>query len=129
MDIHYYQSNLHSIEGAFGILCSLFVTSRQAGVEKPDTVDGVDIEVPEFYVSYKPQKIALTYPGTVRQFLHEKIRDSYTHPQFVSDVMKPLKMEQLIDQEVQHLSCGQQQRVAICVCLGKVFSTFTSVSL
>jgi len=31
-----------------------------AGVEKPDTVDGVDIEVPEFYVSYKPQKIALT---------------------------------------------------------------------
>ena len=41
-------------------------------MEKPDTVDGVDIEVPEFYVSYKPQKIALTYPGTVRQFLHEK---------------------------------------------------------
>ncbi|XP_039787764.1 ABC transporter E family member 2-like isoform X3 [Panicum virgatum] len=35
-----------------------------AGVEKPDTVDGVDIEVPEFYVSYKPQKIALTYPGS-----------------------------------------------------------------
>ncbi|KAG2549841.1 ABC transporter E family member 2-like isoform X1 [Panicum virgatum] len=90
-----------------------------AGVEKPDTLDGVDIEVPEFYVSYKPQKIELTYQGTVRQFLHEKIRDSYTHPQFVSDVMKPLKMEQLIDQEVQHLSCGQQQRVAICVCLGK----------
>ena len=72
MDVHYYQSNLQSIEGAFGILCSLFVTSRQAGVEKPDTLDGVDIEVPEFYVSYKPQKIALTYQGTVRQFLHEK---------------------------------------------------------
>nr|CAB3479958.1 unnamed protein product [Digitaria exilis] len=90
-----------------------------AGVEKPDTVDGLDIEVPEFYVSYKPQKNVLTCQGTVRQFLHEKIRNSYTHPQFVSDVMKPLKMEQLMDQEVQHLSCGQQQRVAICICIGK----------
>ncbi|CAN6311673.1 unnamed protein product, partial [Urochloa humidicola] len=89
-----------------------------AGIIKPDTVDGVGT-VPEFYVSYKPQKIAFTYQGTVRQFLHEKIRDSYTHPQFVSDVMKPLKMEQLLDQEVQHLSCGQQQRVALCICLGK----------
>ncbi|CAL4932744.1 unnamed protein product [Urochloa decumbens] len=90
-----------------------------AGVIKPDTVDGVGIEVPEFYVSYKPQKIAFTYEGTVRQFLHEKIRDSYTHPQFVSDVMKPLKIQQLMDQDVQHLSCGQQQRVALCICLGK----------
>ncbi|BAF26581.1 Os10g0432200, partial [Oryza sativa Japonica Group] len=90
-----------------------------AGVEKPDTVDGIDIEVPEFCVSYKPQKLASTYQGTVRQFLHEKIRDSYTHPQFVSDVMKPLKMQQLMDQEVQHLSCGQLQRVALCICLGK----------
>lgn len=90
-------------------------------------MDGLDIEVPEFYVSYKPQKNVLTCQGTVRQFLHEKIRNSYTHPQFVSDVMKPLKMEQLMDQEVQHLSCGQQQRVAICICIGKVFSTFTSI--
>uniref|UniRef100_A0A0E0M7X9 ABC transporter domain-containing protein n=1 Tax=Oryza punctata TaxID=4537 RepID=A0A0E0M7X9_ORYPU len=70
-------------------------------------------------VSYKPQKLSSTYQGTVRQFLHEKIRDSYTHPQFVSDVMKPLKLDQLMDQEVQHLLCGQLQRVALCICLGK----------
>ena len=29
--------------------------------------------------------------GTTRQLLHEKIRDAYVHPQFVADVMRPLK--------------------------------------
>ena len=43
-------------------------------------------------------------PGTVRQLLHEKIRDAYIHPQFISDVMKPLMIEEIIDQEVQNLS-------------------------
>jgi ATP-binding cassette subfamily E protein 1 len=31
--------------------------------------------------------------GTVRQLLHKKIRDAYVHPQFVSDVMKPMSIE------------------------------------
>jgi len=52
--------------------------------------------------------------------LHEKIRDAYMHPQFVSDVVKPLQIEQLMDQQVQHLSGGELQRVALCLCLGKV---------
>merc|ERR1712200_248060 len=36
-----------------------------------------------------------------------------------ADVMKPLKIEEIIDQEVQHLSGGELQRVAIVLCLGK----------
>lgn len=32
--------------------------------------------------------------------LHEKIRDAYVHPQFIADVMKPLQIEQIMDQEV-----------------------------
>lgn len=59
--------------------------------------------------------------------LHQKIRDSYMHPQFVSDVMKPLLIEQLMDQEVVNLSGGELQRVALTLCLGKViFSAFCS---
>ena len=42
------------------------------------------------------------------------------HAQFVSDVMKPLLIEQLMDQEVVNLSGGELQRVALCLCLGKV---------
>uniref|UniRef100_A0A8C5EZV8 ATP binding cassette subfamily E member 1 n=1 Tax=Gopherus evgoodei TaxID=1825980 RepID=A0A8C5EZV8_9SAUR len=69
--------------------------------------------------SYKPQKISPKSTGSVRQLLHEKIRDAYTHPQFVTDVMKPLQIENIIDQEVQTLSGGELQRVALALCLGK----------
>ena len=57
-------------------------------------------EVPMLNVSYKPQKISPKHQGTVRQLLHERIRDSYIHPQFVSDVLKPLQIEPIFDQEV-----------------------------
>ncbi|XP_003572083.1 ABC transporter E family member 2 isoform X1 [Brachypodium distachyon] len=90
-----------------------------AGLEKPDTVEGTDTEIPKFYVSHKPQKLKPKFQGTVRQLLHLKIRDSYTYPQFTSDVMKPLQIEQLMDQEIINLSGGERQRVALCLCLGK----------
>ena len=79
-------------------------------------------DVPQMNVSYKPQKISPKFPGSVRQLLHNKIRDAYIHPQFVSDVLKPLQMEDLFDQEVTHLSGGELQRVALTICLGQVRS-------
>ena len=57
-------------------------------------------KAPMLNVSYKPQKISPKSQGTVRQLLHEKIRDAYIHPQFITDVIKPLQIEQLYDQEV-----------------------------
>jgi len=86
-----------------------------AGRLEPDSGD----KAPTLNVSYKPQKISPKSQGTVRQLLHEKIRDAYVHPQFVADVMKPLLIEQLMDQEVQNLSGGELQRVALALCLGK----------
>jgi hypothetical protein len=89
---------------------------------KPDTIEGgSDVEMPEFNISYKPQTIIGKSQSAVRHLLHEKIPDAYTHPQFISDVMKPLLIEQLMDREVQNLSGGELQRVALCLCLGKVF--------
>jgi len=76
-------------------------------------------KLPVMNISYKPQKISPKSTATVRQLLHDKIRDMYIHPQFVTDVMKPMKIEELFDQEVQHLSGGELQRVAITLCLGK----------
>merc|ERR1712147_241683 len=40
------------------------------------------------------------------------------HPQFQSDVMKPLNIEAIIDQDVPALSGGELQRVAIVLALG-----------
>merc|ERR1719442_150213 len=87
-----------------------------AGKLAPDDGSG---EVPSLNISYKPQKISPKSQGTTRQLLHEKIRDAYIHPQFVADVMRPLKIDDIIDQEVQNLSGGELQRVAIALCLGK----------
>ena len=58
-------------------------------------------EIPQLNVSYKPQKISPKSQGTVRMLLHAKIRDSYIHPQFIADVIKPLQIENIFDQEVE----------------------------
>ncbi|XP_074649644.1 ATP-binding cassette sub-family E member 1-like [Tubulanus polymorphus] len=74
---------------------------------------------PELFISYKPQKISPKSQGTVQMLLHSKIREAIIDPQFNTDVVKPLQLEMLMDQEVQNLSGGELQRVAICLCLGK----------
>jgi ATP-binding cassette, sub-family E, member 1 len=99
-----------------------------AGLQKSDEQEqfekeGYDYEaslagVPDLNVSYKPQKISPKFQGTVRQLLHKRIRDFYVHPQFISDVMKPLMMENIIDNGVQSLSGGELQRLAITLALG-----------
>ena len=41
------------------------------------------------------------------------------HPQFNTDVIKPMNLEPILDQEVKTLSGGELQRVAIVLALGK----------
>merc|ERR1719197_1392183 len=75
-------------------------------------------QLPQLNVSYKPQKISPKFEGTVRMLLHKKIRDASIHPQFSSDVMKPMLTDPLMDQEVKFLSGGELQRVALVIALG-----------
>jgi len=101
------------------MLAGLLKGDEQAKLEE----DGYEYEaslagVPELNVSYKPQKISPKFQGTVRQLLHKRIRDSYVHPQFCSDVMKPLVIDNIIDNGVQTLSGGELQRLAIVLALG-----------
>jgi translation initiation factor RLI1 len=92
-----------------------------AGLLAPDKVaEGEDQpEIKGFSVSYKPQKISPTFEGSVRALFYAKIKEAYLHPQFISDVIKPLNIENIVDQEVKNLSGGELQRVALCLCLGK----------
>ncbi len=85
-----------------------------AGAEKPDGGK----TVPAMNISMKPQKITPKFQGTVRQLFFKKIKASFLSPQFQTDVVKPLKLEDFIDQEVQNLSGGELQRVAIVLALG-----------
>ncbi|KOB75586.1 Ribonuclease L inhibitor-like protein, partial [Operophtera brumata] len=58
--------------------------------------------LPQLHISYKPQKISPKSQGL-----------------FITDVLKPMKIEEIMDQEVQNLSGGELQRVALVLCLGK----------
>lgn len=75
-------------------------------------------EVPKLNISMKPQKIAPKFPGTVRQLFFKKIKGAFLNPQFQSDVVKPLNIDNIVDQEVQTLSGGELQRVALVLALG-----------
>nr|POE47620.1 translation initiation factor rli1 [Quercus suber] len=85
-----------------------------AGAEKPDG----NQSVPKMNISMKPQKITPKFTGTVRQLFFKKIKAAFLSPQFQTDVYKPLKLDDFIDQEVQNLSGGELQRVAIVLALG-----------
>ena len=85
-----------------------------AGAEKPDGRGSV----PSMNISMKPQKITPKFDGTVRQLFFKKIKASFLNPQFQTDVYKPLKLDDFIDQEVKNLSGGELQRVAIVLALG-----------
>ncbi|KAI8810468.1 putative ATP-binding cassette sub-family E member 1 [Cladochytrium replicatum] len=80
--------------------------------------DGED-QAPALNVSYKPQKISPKFEGSVHQLLVKRIRPMMVNSQFLSDVVKPLNIESLFDQQVQTLSGGELQRVAIVLCLGQ----------
>ena len=47
------------------------------------------------------------------------MRAAFMHPQFNTDVIKPMQLEVIMDQNVTTLSGGELQRVAIVLCLGK----------
>ncbi|KKA29125.1 hypothetical protein TD95_002334 [Thielaviopsis punctulata] len=85
-----------------------------AGALKPDSKK----QVPEMKISMKPQTITPKFEGTVRQLFFKKIKAAFLSPQFNTDVIKPLKLEDFIDQEVKNLSGGELQRVAIVLALG-----------
>lgn len=85
-----------------------------AGALEPDG----KTSLPKMNISMKPQKIAPRFPGTVRQLFFKKIRAAFLNPQFQTDVVKPLKIDNIIDQEVQVLSGGELQRVALVLALG-----------
>nr|GEY08564.1 ABC transporter E family member 2-like [Tanacetum cinerariifolium] len=72
-----------------------------------------------FKVSYKRQRILINSNGSVRSWLKKKIPDIHDS-KFVSDVIKPLEIEELMDRKVHNLSGGELQRRELCICLGKL---------
>jgi ATP-binding cassette, sub-family E, member 1 len=92
-----------------------------AGILKPDDER---TELAKLSISYKPQTIAPKFQGTVIELLRSKLKDQLSKSIFKTEVMIPLAIEDLFDNEVQTLSGGELQRVAIVLCLAKPCNIF-----
>ena len=68
-----------------------------AGSLQPDAMQA---DIPTLNVSYKPQILSPKFDGTVNQLIMLRIREAAIHPQFKTDVLKPLEIQSIIHREV-----------------------------
>jgi ATP-binding cassette subfamily E protein 1 len=87
-----------------------------AGIEEPD--EG-EIMGDEIRVSYKPQYLTGTIEGTVEQVLRRAAGEKFLEPWFSGEVIEPLHVKGLLERDINILSGGEIQRVAIAECLSR----------
>ena len=107
-----YIGEVVGIVGPNGIGKTTFV-KMLAGVEKP-TEGEVDWNLT---VSYKPQYIKVDYGGPVFELLSKIDASKLMSSFYKSELLNPLGIPELYDRQVNELSGGELQRVAITACL------------
>jgi ATP-binding cassette subfamily E protein 1 len=113
------RGSIIGILGANGIGKTTFVKIL-AGVEEAD--DGRKFG--ELKVSYKPQYIAGEYEGTVQELLIGVAKENFSSGWYKTEIMQPLKIHLLLDRNVNELSGGELQKVAIAACLSREAELF-----
>jgi len=86
-----------------------------AGIEEAD--DGQRFG--ELKVSYKPQYISAEYVGTVQELLMSVAKESFSSSWYNTEILQPLGVNLLLDRNVDELSGGELQKVAIAACLSR----------
>ena len=74
------------------------------GFLKPDDEN---VELPRLNISMKPQTIAPKFEGTVQDLFNLKLKQTWSSNLFKTEVLVPLNIEELLDNEVQNLSGGE----------------------
>jgi ATP-binding cassette subfamily E protein 1 len=87
-----------------------------AGVEKPTNGQ---VSNPEIKVSYKPQYISTNVEGTVEHVLRNAAGSKYVENWYKAEIIEPLHVKRMLEKEVDILSGGELQRVAIAECLSR----------
>jgi ATP-binding cassette subfamily E protein 1 len=70
-------------------------------------------------VSYKPQYIEPNFGGTVNELMMTELGKNSASGFFKAEIATPLNLEPLMNRELQALSGGELQRVAIALALGR----------
>lgn len=74
----------------------------------------------ELTISYKPQYIKNEYDCTVKDFLYMKLGAEIESGFFKAQIEGPFSLEKLYENNMDSLSGGELQRVALAGCLGQV---------
>ncbi|MCJ7446045.1 MAG: ribosome biogenesis/translation initiation ATPase RLI [Methanotrichaceae archaeon] len=101
------------ILGPNGIGKSTFIKIL-AGVEKPTS----GILDHKLSISYKPQYIKADLDFTVQGLLRN-INPDFDSSFYQSEILRPMSLDQILDQALVELSGGELQRVAITACLSR----------
>jgi len=80
-----------------------------AGEERPDSGE-VSMGVK---IALKPQYLKADYPGTVQEFINEKVGKGFDDANLQAYLAGPLKMDKLFPRNVSQLSGGELQKLAI----------------
>jgi len=91
-----------------------------AGVEEADDKERFS----ELEVSYKPQYISAEYSGTVQELLMSVAKENFSSSWYRTEVLQPLRVDLLLDRNVDELSGGELQKVAIASCLSRKADLF-----
>ena len=91
-----------------------------AGLEAAD--DGKKLD--KLKVSYKPQYISAEYEGTVQMLLMSIAKDNFSSSWYNTEILQPLRINALLDRDVNELSGGELQKIAIAACLSREAELF-----
>jgi ATP-binding cassette subfamily E protein 1 len=70
-------------------------------------------------ISYKPQYLSSDFAGTVQELLSTTSGDRWSSSQNLNQLIKPLRVDKLLDKNVASLSGGELQKTAVAVALLK----------
>jgi ATP-binding cassette, sub-family E, member 1 len=113
------RGSIIGILGPNGIGKTTFVKIL-AGIEESDDKR----KFGELEVSYKPQYISAEYEGTVQELLMSIAKENFSSGWYRTEILLPLKVNLLLDRNVQELSGGELQKVAIAACLSRKAELF-----
>ncbi len=70
-------------------------------------------------ISYKPQYISTDYDGSVQSLFQATLHEDFDNTFVRNEIIHPLDIEYMYDQNVQDLSGGELQRMSICLTLSR----------
>jgi ATP-binding cassette subfamily E protein 1 len=108
-----YENEVLGVVGPNGIGKSTLAKLFAGGID-PDAGE-LDFRLD---IAYKPQYVEVDQPMRVDSFL-SSITDDFGTSFWNTEIARPLRLEQIMEQQLTDLSGGERQRVAIAACLSE----------